>query len=137
MSGFVRSSLVCVALAAVLQVAASGPARGDRLQEATDSPDSVTVWVQSYYWGPVHVYAREGGHLHSIGVVVTNDTIRDRMGLVSSRRRIRLIAEPVGSRSRYQTGSIAFSPGDRIEWIVGSELPMSMVFVYSGDEGGQ
>lgn len=101
-----------------------GPAAGT-FQPA----DSVTVWVRSQYRVPVHVYAREAGRLRSIGVVVTNDTIRDRMGLVSGENRIRLIADPVGARDRYETGPIDFGPGDRIEWIIGSHLPMSAVFV--------
>lgn len=136
MYGFARASLVGLVVAAALAVGAAGAAPGGPARETSPSPDSVTVWVRSYYWLPVHVYAREGGRRRSIGVVVTNDTIRARVGLVSSRRHLRLVAEPVGRRSRYETGRIDFSPGDRIEWIVGSELPMSAVFVYGGDEGG-
>lgn len=137
-----RGTLIAAAAAVVLAGALS-PARGSAPGEPAPFPDpiprsdSVTVWVESYYWGPVHVYAREGGRLHSIGVVVTNDTIRARVGLVSSRSYLRLVAEPVGSRRRYETGRIAFEPGDRIEWIVGSELPMSTVLVHEGDPGQQ
>lgn len=134
-----RGTLTGAAAAAVLLAGALSPARGTAPGEHAPPPaprsDSVTVWVESYYWGPVHVYAREGGRLHSIGVVVTNDTVRARVGLVSSRSYLRLVAEPVGSRRRYETGRIAFEPGDRIEWIVGTELPMSTVLVYEGEQG--
>lgn len=62
-------------------------------------------------------------------MVVTNDTARAQMRLISGDGFLSLIADPVGAATRFETERIDFRPGDRIEWIVGSSLPMSAVFV--------
>lgn len=123
-------------LAVVLAVAGcatgSGGA-GGASSEATGEDRVVRVQVENGNTSDIVVYALSGGQYNRLGEVTGNQRTTLRLpDYLSGTSEVRLVADPIGSRTAYLSERILFSPGDTLVLDVGPTLNLSSVYVRSG-----
>ena len=127
-----RSSRFLIALFAVsatVSVAAcsrTGQAAGD---VAPATSIGLTVLNQNFL--DMDVYAVSDGLATRLGTVNGNNTLSFSLNPSLASRDLRIIATPIGGNGRASTGEVVVSPGQTIEFRIGSILRNSSVSVRS------
>lgn len=124
-----RAFVVGLSVAIVTGVAASGCARTNEAAGTVVPANVVGLHVQNNNFLDVDVYAVSQGVPTRLGTV-TGNTTRDFVvdgSLVT--QDFRVIATPIGARGQASTGAIIVSPGQTIEFTVGSTLRNSTVSI--------
>jgi hypothetical protein len=124
-----RDFVVGLSLALVTGIAASACARTNEAAGTVVPANVVGLRVQNNNFLDVDVYAVSQGVPTRIGTVTGNST-RDFVvdgSLVT--QDFRVIATPIGARGQASTGAIIVSPGQTIEFTVGSTLRNSTVSI--------
>jgi len=124
-----RDFVVGLSLAVVTAVAAGACARTNEAAGTVVPANVVGLHVQNNNFLDVDVYAVSQGVPTRLGTV-TGNSIRDFVvdgSLVT--QDFRVIATPIGARGQASTGAIIVSPGQTIEFTVGSTLRNSTVAI--------
>ena len=124
-----RDFVVGLSLALVTGIAASACARTNEAAGTVVPANVVGLRVQNNNFLDVDVYAVSQGVPTRLGTVTGNST-RDFVvdgSLVT--QDFRVIATPIGARGQASTGAIIVSPGQTIEFTVGSTLRNSTVSI--------
>lgn len=90
------------------------------------------VTVSNHNWSDMVVYAVRAGMRHRLGTVTTNQTRRFTLprGMAGPGGDLRLVADPVGGSERFDTGTLAVSPGQTIELSLENQLSVSSVAIW-------
>lgn len=129
------ASLRVLALAGVLAgVVAAGCATGGAgagRDEADRRDAPVTLFVKNYNWSTVHVYVIALGETISMGQLTSMDTATYMLprSVLGGARQIRLLADPIGSRTAFMSEPVLIEAGDRVEWTIQNQLSQSSVMV--------
>jgi hypothetical protein len=124
-----RDFVIGLSLALVTGIAASACARTNEAAGTVVPANVVGLRVQNNNFLDVDVYAVSQGVPTRLGTVTGNST-RDFVvdgSLVT--QDFRVIATPIGARGQASTGAIIVSPGQTIEFTVGSTLRNSTVSI--------
>ena len=124
-----RDFVVGLSLALVTGIAASACARTNEAAGTVVPANVVGLRVQNNNFLDFDVYAVSQGLPTRLGTVTGNST-RDFVvdgSLVT--QDFRVIATPIGARGQASTGAIIVSPGQTIEFTVGSTLRNSTVSI--------
>ena len=124
-----RDFVVGLSLALVTGITASACARTNEAAGTVVPANVVGLRVQNNNFLDVDVYAVSQGVPTRLGTVTGNST-RDFVvdgSLVT--QDFRVIATPIGARGQASTGAIIVSPGQTIEFTVGSTLRNSTVSI--------
>jgi len=91
----------------------------------------VTLFVKNYNWSTVHVYVIASGQTVSMGQLSSMDTATYTLppSVLGGARQIRLLADPVGSRTAFMSEPVLIEAGDRVEWTIQDHLSQSSVMV--------
>lgn len=106
-----------------------GSGVGDRYQPRVEgraaTEDSIVLVVRSAIRGSARIYVRNDGHRTRLGRVIGGQTAAFRVPpeVIAGARRLRIVADPVGSRGPYTSELFSVMPGDSVEWSLYPGLP--------------
>lgn len=121
-----------LALGLALAGCATGSGGGEP-SSASAEDRVVRVRVENGNTSDIVVYALSGGQYNRLGDVTGNHRAMLRLPAhLSGASDVRLVADPIGSRTAYFSERILFSPGDTIVLDVGPTLNLSSVYLRSG-----
>ena len=128
--GSSRTARVLAASTMLLALAACS--RNKQLEsELEPRPDPIPVLVKNENFLDVNVYVIAGGVTRRLGLVSGNSTGQFTIAWgVANGAGITLTAQPIGSNGRATSGSLNVSPGQVIEFKVGSVLRQSVATVH-------
>jgi hypothetical protein len=111
---------------------ASASGAGGELAETTRP--TTTVEVVNHNWQDITVYAVRPGSRVRLGTVtsLTKETFSLPRSVVATNGTVQLLAAPVGSTQTYRSDPILVNPGDRVEWTLQNQLPLSSYRVVAG-----
>lgn len=123
-------------LVAALAICLAAPACSSLGSSAANGPlpparAGTFVKVLNHNWSDMVVYAVRSGTRHRLGVVTTNQSRRFRLppGMETPGSDLRLVADPVGGRERFDSGTIHVSPGQTIQLSLENQLGISSVSI--------
>ena len=122
-------------LALALSTAACSTRSRDTSDSSADRGPTV-VQVDNGNFADVVIYALSTGQYYRLGEVTGHD--RATLGLprqLNTASDLRLVADPIGSRSSYFSDPILFEPGDVLVLDVGPTMSLSSVSVRAGSTG--
>lgn len=126
-----RSAAAALLALAVATAGCWSSRAGDDAGSSRFEDRPVTVQVENQNWNTVHVYVVAGGQFQSLGQISSQSTATYEVtaGMLGSRKEIRLMADPVGSRESFLTDPILIEPGDLVEWTLAQPLVHSRIMV--------
>ena len=91
-----------------------------------------TVQVTNNNWADMTVYMERAGLRVRLGTVTTMGTRRFRVpkSLMTSSGDARLVADPIGSRSRFTTAPVQFWPGQTVDFRIENHIAVSSISVW-------
>ncbi len=119
-----------ILLAATVAVSACWRRGGNEQGPLYSGP--VKVVVDNKHWQDVTVYVVHDGERSRVGVatattIATFTLAPHQLGQTGL---IRLIADPIGSRTMLSTENIVVKPGQEVQWTLESQLQRSVIAVY-------
>lgn len=125
-------SVVSVAAALVLAVAASGCARATAGTDVQSIRPTTTVQVSNQGWSDVVVYVLRSGMKWRLGMVTsqTSRTFEMPRGVLPEAGSLRLLADPIGSKE-HLTAPFQVTSGQRVALTLQNVLSMSYVSVWA------
>jgi hypothetical protein len=124
------ASLAALALVLAACARPGRPIGPSPAAEPRPPADPATVQVTNYNWATMNVFAVVRGLSQWLGQVETGDTETWELpAAAATLGEVELLADPVGSDARYQTGRIMVIPGTVIELTVENNLALSSYFV--------
>lgn len=131
-----RTLLVAVTLLALAVVTAACATRSRETSGSPADRGPTVVQVDNGNFSDVVVYALSTGQYYRLGEVTGHDratlSLPRQLNTVSD---LRLVADPIGSRSSYFSDPILFEPGDVLVLNVGPTMNLSSVSVRAGRAG--
>lgn len=128
--------LVPVLLVLLLAAGACVSGRGGQEERQSGGSSAfadrpLRVRVENQNWNTIHVYILAGGQSRSLGQLSSQNTEEYEVPsqIMGSRREIRLVADPIGSREGFVTDRILVNPGDRVRWTLAQPLVHSHILV--------
>jgi hypothetical protein len=99
----------------------------------TDGPSAPMLTVQNDNWLDVVVYVVRGASRFRVGTVrsTSTETFRLKSEGLGGSSPLRIMADPIGSKSGYVTDQIVLTAGQRLEVRVGSPINISSFSVWS------
>jgi len=127
-----RSSRFLIALfAAATTVSASACSKTGRAAGDVAPAMSIGLTVMNQNFLDMDVYAVSDGLATRIGTVTGNNTRSFSLHPSLASRDLRIVATPIGGNGRASSGEVIVSPGQTIEFKIGSILRNSSVSVRS------
>lgn len=130
------------AAAVLLAIALAAQACASRSADTSESPAErgpTVVDVDNGNFADVVVYALSTGQYYRLGEVTGHDRATLRLPRqLDTVGDLRLVADPIGSRTSYFSDEILFEPGDVLVLTVGPRMSLSSVSVRAAraDRGG-
>lgn len=122
----------CAPFLAMIVIVGGCAANGSSYWTSNDEPltaleDQTTIQVENNNWSDMVVYVLLHQTRMRLGMVNSMTTTNFRLprGIAASSGSFRIIAEPIGSRSRYVSEPISLFPGQRLELRLQNALPIS------------
>lgn len=93
---------------------------------------SSLLHIDNHHWLDVEIYVEHDGQRSRLGTVTATSShdFTFPRGMLGQLGVIRLIADPIGSRSGVVSDEIAVKPGMRVSWTLESHLQRSSLAVY-------
>jgi hypothetical protein len=124
-----KDVVVGLSLAVIIGVATGSCARTNEAAGTLAPANVVSLRVQNNNFLDVDVYAVSQGAPTRLGTVTGNSTGNFVLDGSLVTQDFRIIATPIGARGQASTGAIIVSPGQTIEFTVGSTLRNSTVSI--------
>jgi hypothetical protein len=111
---------------------AAGCSALDHGKRTPPPDDAVALRVASHHYLDVVIYVLHDGQRTRVGTATgsSSTTFSLPARLLGMGREIQLIGHPIGSQDTVTTETIVVQPGQRIEWLLESQLSRSTVAVY-------
>jgi len=126
-----RSSRFLIALFAAFALSGSACARTGQAAGDLAPATSIGLSVMNQNFLDMDVYAVSDGLATRLGTVTGNSNRSFSLHSSLASRDLRIVATPIGGNGRASTGEVVVSPGQTIEFRIGSILRNSSVSVRS------
>lgn len=128
-----RSHRFAISLLAVLATVSAASACSHNGQAAGDLAPATAIGlsVTNQNFSDMDVYAVSDGLATRLGTVTGNNSRNFTLNASLATRDLRIVATPIGGNGRASTGEVIVSPGQTIDFRIGSTLRNSTVSIRS------
>ena len=132
-AGTGATAVLAAALLALTVAATSCATRSRDTSSRVGSEGTTVVQVDNGNFADVVVYALSTGQYHRLGEVTGNGRATlDLPRQLNTVPDLRLVADPIGSRTSYFSDELLFEPGDVLVLSIGATMNLSTVSVRAG-----